>query len=762
MAQFADYTKSPPDPNYLGMSKEIDVPKTPSTAAIAIESVSKGAFAALGAVDEMNKDTIDKQLLSDVNQRRQGDIQTGMDILSGTPQQTRTDETGAPDVPDALNQGLRRAAHITQAKKGGRMADELYYGDMQEIAQRLTSRYPGYERYIQERMTHWLGTNPANAQRSAILETARTMFATTDSGVNKWSTFVRANMEHFHDADGKFNEEMFKKAQNAFGNPTAMADVETFVARVQSRKSAVTSINAELTLQHARGVATETSALAAYRAASTEILNDVATKQAFTVGGMSFRGMQDISEQIDMIKGAGGEVDPTVLAMFGNATSRYYNLAEARMRKLANDPNYMKLITDTTKLEAIRKELLGSFGNITAEVGAGNLRLATSTINVFEEFSKGDALRAIKGDEKLRSWNTFRQVAGPAASAVLEQEIKLLGQVGINQLSKKIQTLHMMGISSGMINSQQQIVDEYNTAHGIIGTPTIAQQSDRAKYLNSMNTFVTNIATNKDTPQPMREHVAKYIASDGTTEFLTKLPVTQQMNAWVALSNERTAKALKDSVSPAQWREYRAWNQRTFQSLMATQVSQINKGGALAANFSIVLDDNNQLRFDTSGRQGRLGTQQQGGYPAGVSRDTIRAVEDINLGLQTYSNILKLDGKKLDEYELRALGIKLTKPETGGTSGTGNRSGRTSGAPNGSEGPSTVTFATPFSAENPPNMGPSVAQFVRNPGERFTKVENPNARIQGGFRGMSQAEMDNPGLYVHDDQGIGSRLRNPR
>ena len=758
MAQFADYNKPDKDPNYLGLSKEIDVPRTTDSTANLIGDVTKIAVTGLNAVDTMNKDTIDKQLFAGVNQERQESIDTGLGIISGQNPPSVTNKEGEPDIPANMQQELRRAEQITQAKKMGKVEDVQYYGNMQEIAQRLTHRYPGYARYISDRMSHWLGTNAANAQRAAILDTARTMFATTDSGQNKWSTFVRGNYEHFYDADGKPNQQMITMAMNAFGNPEKMAQVESFIAKVRARKGAVTALTAELGLGSSQSTMTEDRALAIYRQAAAEETHGVMTTGAFTIGGMSFSGMKDIEEQVNMIKAAGGKVDPEMLVPLGLAVGRYEKLAEAKMRELANKPEFFKHIKSPEKLEAVRKELLGNFASLKADVGAGNANLVTASFNTFEGMSNNDAIRAL-GNPIIRGWNTFRLTAGPGAGAAIDQEIKLLGPKGIHALSKQIRTLHMMGISSGMISSPQQLVSDYNRVHEITGTPTTAQQADRANYLNSMQQFAINIVNNQNVPQAMRENIAKYIASGGNTEFINKLPVQQQMNAWVALAGDQTARAIKAGVSPAQWREYRTWNQLTFKSLIATQVSQINKGGELGANIGIVLDDNNQLRFDTGGREGRLGTQQQGGYPAGVSRDTIRALEDINLGLETYAGILKIDGKKLDEYELRALGLKLTKPETGGASGTGNRSGRTSGAPNGSEGPSTVTFATPFSEENPPNMGPSVAQFTRNPGEHFTRVQNPNERVQGGFRGMSEAEQDNPGLYVHDDQGIGARLR---
>lgn len=733
MAQFADYQSPPKDPSYLGLSKEIDVPKIANNTASTISNLTQIGGSALTAVDEMNKNTIDKQLLASVNNERQESIDTGLDLLSGNKPPAVVNEDGSPNVPANVNQELRRAEMLTQAKKMGKVEDVNYYGNMQSIAQGLISRYPGYERYINDRMSHWLGTNPANAQRAAILNTLQTQNAATNSEANKWTTFVRQNLEYFSNPDGSFNQAMLAKAQTAFGNPQAQAEVETYISRMQSRKQAVTQATSELTLQTAQGTANESTALRAYRIAATEETNKAMTQQAFTIGGMSFNNWKDVEEQIDMIKSSGGKVDPEILAMFGQAVSRYRNHADAAMRKLANDPKFMALVQDPGKLQAIRNELLGNFDNIQAEVGAGNLRLATATINTFEGMSNNDALRALRGDETVRRWNQIRQTAGPAASTVLDREIKLDEKLP-TRVSENLKLLNQMEIVSGRNFSMQDVVTRFNTAHGITGQLTPAQQAERVRYLQVHMDFAKRIATGQDVPPIMRENAARFIASGGTTEFLTKLPVDQQMSAWANLADPNTVKSLKATLPPSEWRNYSTWAQETFKSLVATQASQITRGAQDSQYTNITFEDG-QLHYDNSRRTSQGGNRNA---PVPISNNTVRAIQEINLGLQTYANILKADGKQLNERELEALGIKVQKPEAGGSTGTGRRSDATSGAPNGSEGPSTVSFITPAQA--------STLQIP------------PNDRVREDFRQLRIQEDNNPSEYIYDDRGVRQQL----
>lgn len=738
MAQFADYQKPDQSPNYLGMSKEIDVPKIDNNIATTVRNVGQLGINAIGAVDEMNKDTIDKQLLAGINERRQEDIQTGMDVLSGNTSSVPQNPDGSPNVPTAVEQGLRRAAHITQAKKMGKMADELYYGDMQGIAQGLITRYPPYERYIQDRMTHWLGTNAANAQRAAILATLRENFAEKNSELNKWTNFVRQNSEWFSDSNGQFNAAMFTKAQNAFGNPKDMAEIESYVAKQQSHAKNLAVSNAELERLMKINAAGEADALKAYRAGVTSIFNDTTTKQSFTVAGMNFSNWKDIEEQMSMIKNSGGKVDQQFLVPFAQAIGQYHNAAEARMRDLARDPKFMSLVQDPSKLEAIRNELLGNFKNMQAEVGAGNIRVGSMFMNTFEGMSNYDALKAI-GEPALRRWNQYRQVAGPGASILLERELPL-NQRMPTEVTERLKNINLLDIISGGRVSLDTMTQQYNQVHGITGPLTPQQTAERVQYYNAAIDFAQRIVSNQEAPVSTRENAAMFIASTGNTSFLLKLPAEQQMNAWAKLADPRIAASVKSSVSPAQWREYTTWAQESFKSLMNAQISQINRGMDTAANLSLYLDDNNNLQFNTSGRDpGSLGQSRPGGVPAGINQATIKSIQDINFGLDTYASILKLNGKKLDDRELAILGLKVQRPETGGTSGTSGGNKRTSEAPNGSEGLSMVSFITPANAQN--------GQIP------------PSDRVREGFRSIANMENDNPSRFIYDDAGVGQQLR---
>lgn len=729
MAQFADYDKPPQDPNYLGYSKEFDVPRTTSRLASGISDITNLSVSGLNAIDEMNKNTIDKQLLAGVNQRRQEDIQTGLDLLSGTPQVYETNSDSSPDVPQALNQNLRRAAHITQANKMGRMGDELYYGDMQQISQNLISRYPGYERYINDRMAHWLGTNPANAQRAAILDTLKTQNAQSNSEENRWTSLIRQNYEHFSNPDGSFNQAMFDRARTAFGNPQAMAEVETYIARAQSRKQAITVQLSELELSNKRGTANENTALTAYRTASTEVLNKVLTQQAFTIGNMSFSNWRDVEEQIEQMKTAGGKADPENLALFGQAISRYQNQADAEMRKLAQDPRFMGLVQNPAKLAEIRNELLGTFKTLSDEVGAGNLRLATANINTFEGMSNNDALRAIRGNEYLRMWNQTRQTAGPGASVVIERMIATDRKLP-TQIAEQLMHLNRLGIASGAVPDMSRVVSDFNTAHNITGPATPEQEAVRAQYLNNTLNLAKRLASDQDVPAVMRENAVRFLTSVGTLNFLSRLPREQQITAWSSIADPQTARALKANLTPAQWRDYSSWVQNSFRGLMATQIAQITATAQQGSpGLQFILDDNNRIAIDSSARPGRLARSRP---DAGVDRPILRAIEDINLGLDTYANILKLDGKTLGPRELEALGINLQNPRSGGSTGSGRRSESTSDAPNGSEGPSRVTFSLIGSAQ--------ASEFPEN-----SLVNN---RIREGFRSVGDARTQ----YRQDSQ----------
>lgn len=755
MVQFAPYTNPPTDPNYLGLSKEIDVPRAPNAAATAVSGVGNTIIAGIGAVDELNKDTIDRQVLAGVNAERDESINTGLGILSGQQAPGATDATGAPDVPANINQELRRAEQITQAKKMGRVEDVNYYGNMQEIAQRLISRYPGYERYINDRMSHWLGSNPANAQRAAILNTMQTLHS-ADSTENRWAREVHGDQKYFLDTNGQFNMAMWNKALTAGGNPQQQAEVRTFIAQQKVFEHRRQLEAQGLALERAAGDVKEDRALTSYRVQATNTLQGHLDRYRFQLGNNSYN-FQNMNQLINaLIDKDGGVVDREALSRLGLSVGQLRETIKADLIKLSQNPDFTTSVKDRAKLQAIQTDLLNTFSELEKHVGEKNLHLFTNDLNTLAGIKERDAVQAVRTSADARRWATYSHTfGGQIGSAMINLENAKEKFQKMDSIMKGVSNATMRDVLSGGNLSLQNALERYNLGIGVPTTPE--QQQQRTNFLNHQIEFAQNVITNPKALPEHKERAARYIANGGTTEFLNKLPPAEQMSAWSRMAAPQIAASVKQNVTPSQWREYRTWAQETFKSLLNTQIAQVTQASQGSPGNITFDEGSNELRFSDARRSQSIARSRNA--PPPISRQSQEAINEINLGLSTYANILKLDGKKLDEHELGLLGINLSKKNSGGSKGSGSGNKRTSDAPNGSEGPPSVTFALGFSQENPPNMGPTVGQFTRDPTGSFTRVQNPNERVQGGFRSISEAEMDNPGLYVHDDQGIGEQLR---
>lgn len=741
MTQFAEFQKPPQDPSYIGVSKEFNVDKPPSGIAGAIGDVGKLAINAVGAVDELNKDTVDKELLSGINQRRQADIQTGLDLLSGTPAPTPANADGSPDVPMAINHGLRRAAHITQATKMGRMGDELYYADMQGIAQNLTSRYPGYERYINDRMSHWLGTNPANAQRAAILDTLKKENA-EDTPARRNLTELHGDQKYFLSADGSFNQAQWNAAYQAAAtnDPQGMANFRTFVAKQKVFEHRQTLEKQGLDLENTQGNVTEDRALKSYRTRASDAVQGHLDRYNFQLGNNSYT-VKDINAIIGQIVDKdGGVIDKDALSRLGLSVSQLHNTIDQDLRRMERDPAILNNVKDRAKLQAVRTDLLGQLDDLKKHVGEKNLHLFSSDLNTLSGIEERNAVQAVRTDADTLRWNTYNKLfSGQVANSLINEENSKSGYQMQGRVSKAIANATMKDVLSGGNLDLNMALDRYRKGTG--ATPTTPQQiAEQSAFLNQQITWAQTIITSPTALPEHKERAARYIASGGSTQFINTLPPKEQIEAWSRIAAPPIAAATKQNVSPSEWRNYRTWAQSTFKGLMANQVDQINRGVDAASGLTFELDANNNI-VPKSTREGRLGNRLgPNGMPAGLSRDTIKAISDINLGLDTYSNILKLDGRKLDERELEALGLKLTKPPAAPSTPTGSKNKRTTEAPNGPEPLPSVSFITPANAQSGGTPPPSDV-------------------VREGFRGLRNMEDNNPSRFIHDDAGVRQQLQ---
>jgi hypothetical protein len=235
MAPFTPYQNTP-DPKEYGKPKEIDVGRNVSVAGTALGAAGSLLDAGIKVTDNLIKESADRQLFEEINLKKQQNIAENASILNPQTPSTENNQDYSivgdqPTPPPAVAAADRRMGMIAQANRMGKYDDIQFYGEMQEITQRISSQYPGgYARWIQDRATHWIGRPAADAQRTAIQTTLSQLAATQKGDSEKWSNEMERDRALFRNPDGSFDARGYAAALNTT-DPDARNNIRVHLGR---------------------------------------------------------------------------------------------------------------------------------------------------------------------------------------------------------------------------------------------------------------------------------------------------------------------------------------------------------------------------------------------------------------------------------------------------------------------------------------------------------------------------------------------------
>jgi hypothetical protein len=712
MAIFTPYKDPISTPDYKP-PKEVDVGSPDKSAAVAVQGLTNVFNASVNAVDTINKTNIDKQLREGIDAERDASINAGLDLMypnqtvavSPTPETSQPQGPTPVEVPPGVQQGVRQMQQYAQANRMGKMEDVPYYGNMQSIAQRVISQYPGYAEYIHQKTAQILGTNPANAQRSAIQTSLQQLYGARDSAAEKNAKFLEQNAEHFVGADGKFDRVQYLNAVAAInsGDPARVEGVKMYVAEKKANKEG--DEQATRRLAQVNAVRTVDSATAEQEAHgfATRALNNTLTTAKFSLSGetMTWEGLV---KKVGELNANGGKADPELLSKLGVVARQFKASLETNIRLDFMRPrqewggkSLYQMIGSKEKADAIMKQYVELMNPIIDDIGSNNLNMATRTMNTLQGQRDNFALQGLK-IPIFQDWARMGGIPQQAAGAVVQHQMTQgtpgRPAVGVQQeVVDALRDMRMREITaSANKGSLNTILERWNTAVPTRPGPRSQQEiQDRADYIRRSVDDVKAFLTNPLATPQQRLAAAVVISDPASTEFLMKLDPNQRMTMFRNIATKQVTDMVAElgKSDPDVWDNYQTWVKQTFKRLYNTQAgtitSEIQKSGA-------------KVEFDTeTGKiippepRGQSISRARGADTLPLSNTGYQAINEINKGLDAYKYVLELNGEKLDQSQLEALGIKIQPPAKE----------RTSGAPKGSERPSTSRVPMQFTEETP-------------------------------------------------------------
>lgn len=569
-------------------------------------------------------------------------------------------------VPGPISGEMRYIDKMNEGMKQGHFDSERFYGEVQQRTANLISRYPGYADYIQSKVTHYLGTDPANAQREHLQQTIAQLLGTshTQTAQEKWTHEVMTNYA------APMGSEWTAKAIQAGSNIDTQNAYRVQATTQLNKEHRIKAGISELTLDKDATAVRDTKAQTSFSGLMDNEYGKLMTTSTLGVdaGGNKYT-MPDVHASIAQQR-LTGKIDwednqKRALAI-GGAESAFMANFEKEWIKPRFDPNekgeytnsYSTLITAPGAKEAIMKKYQTGFTNIKEQIGAGLFHLATTNASMNTNLQDNALLQALK-QEGVAYLGGLSKALGPSADKIIgnadtQSGYKLSSQLG-RQALEAFQAKNIGGGAAGGNNLMAQvnkIADINNADHRLIG------KQATAKEMEVMMTQLTNVINmpNSEAALPIKMNIMSVLSHPETTNFLNKVSKPQQFNAYSTLFGSDITNFIKDHQGTEMWTRYKDTAGQSFAMIYGNFANDLKVGVRNDYRGTFTWEEKSQQIVYTKDRA--LGQP--------IDRNTNpaeQATNVLNQGLRVYGGILAAEGQKITPETLAALGIDLNRPE---------------------------------------------------------------------------------------------------
>lgn len=135
-------------------------------------------------------------------------------------------------VPAELTRSAGGLQKLAMAQMQGKVTQEYYYSRLSATLKGLRTRYPGYEKQVDEIVQNVTGTRPANAYRDALFQNIQNTEQALATGANKWDQWT--SQKENSEVLGVLFPDYFTN-QEKYASEEAKANIRSQVSQYQGR-----------------------------------------------------------------------------------------------------------------------------------------------------------------------------------------------------------------------------------------------------------------------------------------------------------------------------------------------------------------------------------------------------------------------------------------------------------------------------------------------------------------------------------------------
>lgn len=655
------------DPSYLGNSQGTDRASLQPLASVpelstkyvqpdyqanrstgkAIEGVGSLAEAALKLTDAVIQRKADDTLTQGI-QKIRDEFGVGDAAANGGNLGKAVGQQGAEGVslsntdntPVAVNRLGNRIDGLTESYKQGGLSNSAYYAKLESFVRETKAQFPGYANEIDGMVSTKVGTTPANALRSALLNDVTALQSKVQSLNDKWTTWERSNYDSIYNIWPNYDQ---------IKDRLPRATVEAEVGKRQAQEARLTSNTKALSLMAAGNEARSQDALGVAMEWGSQISR---TAMIGVTNSMGIQSTDDLRKYIidvqtgkrpmptpdeqQQINGLFSTLEQQVAAKFnGKMNERISENSIETIASILRNGGKLDQARELalSDIKALKEALFNEQHGIAAATVQWNKandamadkRLATAVPNSVV----AGAVRRKIGD------NALGNLIIDAQSGMGGDLMAGLRQAGWASLDQKQPVMQTMGALSkddpSGASSRQHIRD---AARFVIGQDQLA---DRSLGDNSFQ--------------------ALFGPGNRTLVDAFNSNPKAQMTVFTDMVSPQMTAAVKKRSSADQ-KMYTNWAEDSFTSVFQTQANGVNtSANSYKISGNLTLEFNPETN-NFSYKGGRSA-------PQGIVNNANAKLEPLNSAINTMKDVNKLTGRNTTEFlheKLVVMGIEPGSP----------------------------------------------------------------------------------------------------
>lgn len=560
------------------------------------------------------------------------------------------DDSGNP-APLAVNRMGNRIEGLTEAYRQGNLSNSAYWAKMEAFVRQTKQQYPGYGDIIDQKVSGIVGTTPANALRSSLLQDVSELQKKVQAGADKWTTYENSNSAYIHTLWPNYES---LKAQGTAPSP---AQVQQSVGNLKAQEWQNSATSAALAARAAAGKAAGDDAEAHALDIAQQEGQKIVIGATNSLGIHNMADMQKLLTQVQTGQRAPLSPDEKtqITGLFAQMEQQYnINVDNALSKPLAQgSPQSLKTLIRNgntindiksqgrAQLDTLKDALINDKTGVLASVGNENKARQDAAENSL-----------VKSAPYINALNTYRQKIGDQGLMFLAMKDPII-------LNSELQALReaSMGFSASGKGSMVQTLSEWKNANPAYNDPNLVR-----KTLSDQVNRIANPERFADGEEGQRNSV-KYLYGPNNRTLIDLFDGKNQSLVFQQVFSPAVTKAIS-KMDPESKKTY---IQAAYDGFGSTYEQEVHVANVQASN--IASNQNMKLSYDPSTNHFQynytgLLPQSIRGASVGLQNHANARLQGLNNAIDSMKHIFKMEGRDPTEALYTLLPVAGVDPGT--------------------------------------------------------------------------------------------------